>query len=177
MDRTLHTDLWKSETFLILKINTTFEDVEMMLKWFFLFLYWLQIFKISVECFVHIYSCPWLELYELIFSYRIYHKIINNFLENGLWIANAFGLKRVWGLRITGVKYIGKYIKVLYGRPLKVRQIWNVFFKPTFLLQKERTTLLLVDLFSFVFWKKVKTPKRHFKINWPLRTRERPFYH
>ena len=24
------------------------------------------------------------------------------------------------------------------------------------------------DFFSFVFWKKVKTPKRHFEINWPL---------
>ena len=27
-----------------------------------------------------------------------------------------------------------------------------------------------VYLFSFVFWRKLKTPKRHFKINWPLRT-------
>ena len=25
-----------------------------------------------------------------------------------------------------------------------------------------------VDLFSIVFWKKLKTPKRHFEINWPL---------
>ena len=25
-----------------------------------------------------------------------------------------------------------------------------------------------VDLFLFVFWKKLKTPKRHFEINWPL---------
>ena len=24
------------------------------------------------------------------------------------------------------------------------------------------------DLFSFVFWRKLKTPKRHFEINWPL---------
>ena len=30
-------------------------------------------------------------------------------------------------------------------------------------------TLLRVDLFLFVFWKKVKTPKRHFEINWPLK--------
>ena len=46
------------------------------------------------------------------------------------------------------------------------------FFKPTFLPKNERTNsiLLLVDLFSFVFWKKVKTPKRHFEINWPLVT-------
>ena len=36
---------------------------------------------------------------------------------------------------------------------------------------KKRTnilTLLLVDMFSFIFRKKVKTPKRHFEINWPL---------
>ena len=53
---------------------------------------------------------------------------------------------------------------------LKVRQIPNDFFKPTFLPNNEQTksTLLLVDLFSFVFWKKVKSPKRHFEINWPL---------
>ena len=25
-----------------------------------------------------------------------------------------------------------------------------------------------VDLFSFIFWKKLKTPKQHFEINWPL---------
>ena len=50
---------------------------------------------------------------------------------------------------------------------LKVRQIRNDFFKPTFLPKNEKTnsTLLLVDLFSFVFWKKVKTPKGHFEIN------------
>ena len=53
---------------------------------------------------------------------------------------------------------------------LKVRRIRNDFFKPTFLPKNERTnlTLLLVDLFSIVFWKKVKTPKKHFEINWPL---------
>ena len=28
--------------------------------------------------------------------------------------------------------------------------------------------LLLCDVFFFIFWKKLKTPKRHFKINWPL---------
>ena len=30
------------------------------------------------------------------------------------------------------------------------------------------TMIPQVDLFSFVFWKKFKTPKRHFEINWPL---------
>ena len=54
---------------------------------------------------------------------------------------------------------------------LKIRQIRNDFIKPTFLPKNEwkNLTLLLVDLFSFGFWKKVKIPKRHFEINWPLR--------
>ena len=54
-----------------------------------------------------------------------------------------------------------------YTFMLKVRQIRNDFFKLTFLPKNERTnlTLLLVDLFSFVFWKKVKTQKRHLEMN------------
>ena len=44
------------------------------------------------------------------------------------------------------------------------------FFKLTFLPKNERinSTLLLCDLFSFVFWKKLTIPKRHFEINWPI---------
>ena len=44
----------------------------------------------------------------------------------------------------------------------------DYFFKPTFLSKNERTnsTLLLVDLFLFVFWKKLKATKKHFEINW-----------
>ena len=30
------------------------------------------------------------------------------------------------------------------------------------------TMIHQVDLFSFIIWKKLKTPKRHFEINWPL---------
>ena len=50
---------------------------------------------------------------------------------------------------------------------LKVRKIRNYFFKLKFLPKNEQTnsTLLFVDLFSFVFLKKMKTPKRHFEIN------------
>ena len=44
------------------------------------------------------------------------------------------------------------------------------FFKLTFLPKNERTnlTLLLCDLFLFIFWKKLKIRKRHFEISWPL---------
>ena len=54
---------------------------------------------------------------------------------------------------------------------LKVRQNQNDFFKPTFLPKNERTNSTMipqVDLVSFVFWKKLKTQKRHFEIKWPL---------
>ena len=48
-----------SLTLLILKINTTFEDVQMMLKRFFDFSTGFRFSKISVECSVHLCSCPW----------------------------------------------------------------------------------------------------------------------
>ena len=53
---------------------------------------------------------------------------------------------------------------------LKVGQIWNDFFKPRFLPKNEwiNSTLLLVDLFLFIFWKKMKWPKIIFEIKWPL---------
>ena len=53
---------------------------------------------------------------------------------------------------------------------LKVRQNRNDFLKPTFPPKNERknSILLLWDLFSFVFWRKLKTKKSRFEINWPL---------
>ena len=38
------------------------------------------------------------------------------------------------------------------------------------------TMILQVDLFSFVFWKKLKTPKRHFEINRPLEKKKILFF-
>ena len=34
--------------------------------------------------------------------------------------------------------------------------------------ERNNSSLLLVDLFSFVFWEKVKAPIRHFEKIWPL---------
>ena len=36
------------------------------------------------------------------------------------------------------------------------------------------TFLLLCDVFSFVFWKKLKTPKKPFEITWPLGGTQNP---
>jgi hypothetical protein len=43
-----------------------------------------------------------------------------------------------------------------------------ILFKPTILPKNERpnSTLILCDLFLFIFWKKSKKPKKHFEINW-----------
>ena len=47
------------------------------------------------------------------------------------------------------------------------------FFKPMFLPKNERTNSTLLwylrsTCFCLFFWKKLKTPKRHFQNNWPL---------
>ena len=49
---------------------------------------------------------------------------------------------------------------------LKVSLFQNVLWCRHFLPKNERnnSSLLLVDLFSFVFWEKVKKSKRHFEI-------------
>ena len=56
---------------------------------------------------------------------------------------------------------------ILFVLFLKVGQNRNDFFKPTFPPKNEQMNLILLlrDLFSFVFWRKLKTPKRHFEIN------------
>ena len=53
---------------------------------------------------------------------------------------------------------------------LKVRQNRNEIFKPTFPPKNEQmnSLLLLCDVFLFFFWKKLKSPKKHFEINRPL---------
>ena len=100
--------------------------------------------------------------------------------EHGWWQKSEWHSER----EISWEHLLFLFVVLLYGgniqkgliRPnsyhllLKVRQSRNYFFKLTFLPKNEQmnSTLLLCDLFSFVFWKKVKTPKRHFEINWPL---------
>ena len=52
---------------------------------------------------------------------------------------------------------------------LKVKQSQNDFFKPTFPPKnKFYFTTMKLDLFLSVFWRKLKTPKRHFEIIWRL---------
>ena len=51
---------------------------------------------------------------------------------------------------------------------LKIRQSRNDFFKLTFPPKNGfdiATMIPQVDLFSFVFWEKLKAPKRHFESN------------
>ena len=43
-----------------------------------------------------------------------------------------------------------------------------IFSSRPFLQKTNERMKLQVDLFSFVFWRKLKSPKRHFEIIWPL---------
>ena len=56
-----------SHTLLILKIYTTFKDVQMILQRFFDISTGLRFSKISVECSVHLCSCPWF----ILLNYRV----------------------------------------------------------------------------------------------------------
>ena len=53
---------------------------------------------------------------------------------------------------------------------LKVSQFRKQIVNPWIFPKNERMNsfLLLCDVFSFVFWKKLKTPKKPFEITWPL---------
>ena len=75
--------------------------------------------------------------------------------------------------------FSSKIMKLIYGttESLLNSNIWKLFTRKCqtnlkWFLQansfSKKTIFLLVDLISFIFWKKVKTPKRHFEINWPL---------
>ena len=62
-------------------------------------------------------------------------------------------------------------LKPTASRQLKVRKSRNDFFKQTFPPKKNKDSILLLwELFSSVFWRKLKTPKRLFEINWTLVT-------
>ena len=79
----------------------------------------------------------------------------------------------------TGVQWYARKMRInLHGLCLKVKQNRNDFFKTTFpsINEQKNSILLLWDLFSFVFWRKLYTTKRHFEINWPLAKFELEIY-
>ena len=91
-----------SFTLLILKINTTFEDVQMMLKLFFDFSTGFRFSKISVECSVHICSCPWFNLSNslksIIWSFELFQfsaYFLSNMILQCMTIY-LYGEKPVW---------------------------------------------------------------------------------
>ena len=95
----------------------------------------------------------------------------------------------IWGhklLKSKSLVVVKLYFQIKFPTPyfheildwsiLKVRQSRHDFFKPMYLPKNERmnSTLLQWNLrstcFRSCFWKKLRTPKRHFEINWPLHT-------
>ena len=59
---------------------------------------------------------------------------------------------------------------LLFCFSLKVSWFRKQIVKQQILPKNEQMNsfLLLCEVFSFVFWKKLKTPKQHFEIIWPL---------
>ena len=96
-----------SLTLLILKINATFEDVQMMLEGFFYFSTGFRFSKISVECSVHICSCPWIDQFWFITLLLIYllfaHTNSTNFVF--FWILTIIFIL-VWVLIVSSIKIV-----------------------------------------------------------------------
>ena len=56
----------------------------------------------------------------------------------------------------------------IFLRPSKGQSNSKGFFSSWSFFQKMNKLIRLYYLFLFAFWKKVKTPKKQFEINWPL---------
>ena len=81
-----------------LKINTTFEDVQMMLKWFYHFSPGVRFSKFSVECFFHICSCSCPNVRIIHNSIYLVIILVGDHAKIALifdaWIANLFFSQR-----------------------------------------------------------------------------------
>ena len=81
-----------------------------------------------------------------------------------------FGVYNGKILQIRGFYFDSPTLLFWFDLFLKVRQNRNDFFKLMLSRKNEQTNSisLLRELILFIFWRKLKTPKRHFEINWPL---------
>ena len=75
-------------------------------------------------------------------------------------------------LQVPKILYISRAVSYLTHH-IKGQTNSKWFFKPMFLPKNERTNSTLLwylrsTCFCLFFWKKLKTPKRHFQMNWPL---------
>ena len=101
---------------------------------------------------------------------KVWTKWSEKYCQKLSWYINEFGNGTSKNNNFDSVSWIATIFCFL----LKVRQSRNDFFKPTFPPKKRTNKFYFtamkpqVDLFSFVFWRILKTPKRHFEINWPL---------
>ena len=114
-----------------------------------------------------VWSPPWLYASSVKNKIRKFWSIESR-LGCFMWSLENNYLNKFLVLFLSWVEFLFKPTENNY---LKIRKNRNYFFKPTFPPKNEQknSISLLWDLFSFVFWRKLMTPKRHFKINWPLR--------
>ena len=100
-----------------LKINTTFTKVQMMLKKLFDFSNGFRFSKISVECSIHLCSCPWTVTYVLLSKY---HYVPNWWFSYENWFFSTLifekkNLVKIHFRYCSFIIYLGKlqYLTVL----------------------------------------------------------------
>ena len=71
-------------------------------------------------------------------------------------LAKQFLAKMIEDIVIKGQTKSKRFFQANVSSKKRTKEFYFTTMKPQ------------VNLFSFIFWRKLKTPKRHFKINWPL---------
>ena len=101
-------------------------------------------------------SClGWVDFLKLkIFKYPFCCQLFYRFI----WVTKT--ILKLLSLKLHGASKGQKKLKLFFQVDVSSKKRMNEFY---FTTMKP-----LVDLFSFVFWKKLMTPKRHSEINWPL---------
>ena len=133
-----------SHTLLILKIYTTFKDVQMMLKIFFDISTGLRFSKISVECSIHLCSCPWIRGRTVFLVFSASWKFNNDKIK---------ALERLLGLVYPCISCnFSLQIKVVPGcvswlvccsNSTRVSSIYCITFKRTLIEMCENTNCVL----------------------------------
>ena len=77
--------------------------------------------------------------------------------SNHLFFKTYLLTAAIFGSRICKGQLISQGLFGILNSPKKRTKIFDF-----------TTIIAQVNLFSFEFWEKLKTPKRHFEVNWPL---------
>ena len=127
-----------SHTLLILKIYTTFKDVQMKLKIFFDISTSFRFSKISVVCSVHLCSCPWVTLageknMSCIWLSPMFLPYFLSTNRENLGIKSLY-FSSIPTINLCANKFYGKYVQAKTWRihrnfPISYQRFWKYFEK------------------------------------------------